>query len=114
MRRRTTIAELSITESFMAKAEDSGIMDPVGEMEEGSEESGYGVERESGLGGLGLEGIMGSVDSDEGGFETEVGVVGNRGVISGDNAGESYGSILGSAAIVESLNVVVLCEAEPV
>ncbi|XP_021743997.1 uncharacterized protein LOC110710044 [Chenopodium quinoa] len=114
MKTRATIAEFSTTDSFKARAEDSGIMDAVGDMEEGSDESGLGVERESGLGGLGLEGMIGSEDSDEGGFEAEVGVVGNRGAISGDNAGETeergeYGSTLGSAAIVDSLNVVVLC-----
>lgn len=51
--------------------------------------------------------MMGSEES-EGGFEAEVGLVGNSGVISGDNAVGEYGSTLGSAAMTESFNVVVL------
>ncbi|CAO2839659.1 unnamed protein product [Amaranthus hypochondriacus] len=69
--------------------------------------SGCGVDRESGLGGLGLEGMMGNEES-AGGFVVVEGV-GNRGVISGDNAGDweggrESGNTVGSDAMVDSLN----------
>ncbi|KAL2902724.1 Ribose-phosphate pyrophosphokinase [Bienertia sinuspersici] len=57
--------------------------------------------------------MIGRVDeSEEDGVEEDLGVVGNKGLISGDNAEEvegeesgefEYGNTLGSAAIVESL-----------
>jgi hypothetical protein len=79
--------------------EDSG-KDPDGEM---ANSSGPGAATTSGFGGLWLEGIVGSDDSD-GGSASPLGD-GNSGLMSGDRAGEytgAPGKTAGAAEIVET------------